>query len=266
MSAIVVLVKQVPDYETDNALDDSYCLERDSVDKILDEANENAVEAALQINEAHDDEFEVVALTMGPESAAEAVRRALAMGADRGVHICDDAIVGSDATQTAWVVANALGHIADTKLVICGDQSSDAGMGSVPATIAEYLGIPALTSVNKLAVGSDGLITASRTSDGYIYELEAELPALVSVTEQANEPRFPSFKGLMAAKKQEVETWSIADINVTTAQVGLEGAGTAVESTSERPAKTKGDVYPDNGTGAQRIFDYLVKENLVAEK
>lgn len=266
MSAIVVLVKQVPDYETDNALDDDYCLERDTVDKILDEANENAVEAALQINEAREDKFEVVALTMGPESAVEAVRRALAMGADRGVHICDDAIAGSDATQTAWVLANALGHIADTELVICGDQSSDAGMGSVPATIAEYLGIPALTNVNKLSVDADGLVTATRVADGYTYQLEAELPALASVTEQANEPRFPSFKGLMAAKKQEVETWSLEDINVTTAQVGLQGAGTAVQNTSERAAKTQGEVYPDNGTGAQRIFDFLVKEKIVSTK
>ncbi|HHY07151.1 MAG: electron transfer flavoprotein subunit beta/FixA family protein [Lawsonella sp.] len=264
MSAIVVLVKQVPDYETDNSLDDNYCLERESVDKILDEANENAVEAALQINEARDDKFEVVALSMGPESAVEAVRRALAMGADRGIHICDDAIAGSDATQTSWVLANALGHIADTQMVICGDQSSDAGMGSVPATIAEYLGIPALTNVNELSLGDNNLVQAGRTTDGYTYQLEAELPALVSVTEQANEPRFPSFKGLMAAKKQEVETWGLADIGVTEAQVGLAGAGTAVESTTERPAKEQGDVYPDNGTGAKRIFDYLVAEKFVA--
>lgn len=266
MSAIVVLVKQVPDYETDNALDDNYCLQRETVDKILDEANENAVEAALQLNETLAEKFQVIALTMGPESAVDAVRRALAMGADRGIHICDSAIAGSDGTQTAWVLANALGKVPDAKLVICGDQSSDAGMGSVPATIAEYLGIPALTSVNSLAFNDEGELTATRATDGYHYELAAELPALVSVTEQANEPRFPSFKGLMAAKKQEVETWNLADIEVTKKQVGLKGAGTAVTGTKERPAKEQGEVFPEDGTGAQRIFDYLKNEKLLATK
>ena len=193
---------------------------------------------------------------MGPESAVEAVRRALAMGADRGIHICDDAIAGSDATQTSWVLANALGHIADTQMVICGDQSSDAGMGSVPATIAEYLGIPALTNVNELSLGDNNLVQAGRTTDGYTYQLEAELPALVSVTEQANEPRFPSFKGLMAAKKQEAD----GDLRTSNTEAKPSWAGCGGKR-RRRPPKEQGDVAPTTAP-AKHIFDYLVAEKV----
>lgn len=263
MSATVVLVKQVPDYETDNSLTDDFRLNRESVDKILDETNEHAVEAAVQLNDVLEIPHEIIALTMGPASAVEALRRAMAMGADRGIHICDDALVGSDVIQTAWVLANALGHIADTELVICGDQSSDAGAGTVPAIIAEYLGIPALTSVNSLTVEADGTLSAERATDGFTYQLTADMPALVSVTETMNEPRFPSFKGIMAAKKKEVTEWSLADIGVLPNQVGQAGAGTVVVNTTERPVKQQGEVFADNGDGAQRIMDYLVSEKLV---
>lgn len=268
MSAIVVLVKQVPDYESDTSLRDDYTLERDAVDKILDEPNEHAVEAALLLNDTLEERAEIIALTMGPEAASEAVRRALAMGADRGIHICDEAIAGSDATQTAWVLAHAVSRIEDVMLLVCGDQSSDGGMGSVPATIADYLGIPAATSVDDLEFTTQDdqrILCAHRTTDGLRYTIDAQLPAVVSVTEQANEPRFPSFKGIMAAKKKEVDVWTLSDIGVDTAHVGVANAGTAIHSTQERPEREQGEVYPDNGDGAQRILDYLTTNGFLAQ-
>ena len=263
MSATVVLVKKVTDYETDNSFTDDFRLNRENVDKILDETNEHAVEAAVQLNDILETPHEIIALTMGPDSAVEALRRAMAMGADRGIHICDDALVGSDAIQTSWVLANALGHIEDTKLIVCGDQSSDAGAGTVPAIVAEYLGIPALTSIHSLTVEPDGSLIAERATDGFTYQLTAEMPALISVTETMNEPRFPSFKGIMAAKKKEVTEWTLADIGVLPTQVGQKGAGTTVTATEERPAKSQGDIFVDNGDGAQRIMNYLVAKKLV---
>ena len=263
MPATVVLVKQVPDYETDNSLTEDFRLNRENIDTILDETNEHALEEAVHLNETLPEPHDIVALTMGPASAVDALRRAMAMGADRGIHICDDALAGSDTIQTAWVLANALGHIPDARLVLCGDQSSDAGAGAVPAIIAEYLGIPALTSVHSLTVEKDGTLSAERATDGYTYQLSATMPALVSVTEAINEPRFPSFKSIMAAKKKDITTWGLADIGVLSTQVGQAGAGTAVLNTAARPPRTHGEVFPDNGDGAPRIMDYLVAEKLV---
>ena len=159
-------------------------------------------------------------LTAGPERAAEAIRKALSMGADKAVHLKDDGLHGSDVIQTGWALARALGTIEGTELVIAGNEATDGSGGAVPAIIAEYLGLPQLTHLRKLSV-EGGKVTGERETDDGLFTLEATLPAVVSVTEKINEPRFPSFKGIMAAKKKEVTVLTLADIGVEGDEVGL---------------------------------------------
>ena len=158
-------------------------------------------------------------LTAGPERATEAIRKALSMGADKAVHLKDDGMHGSDVIQTGWALARALGTVEGTDLVIAGNEATDGVGGAVPAIIAEYLGLPQLTHVRKLTV-EGGKVTAERETDDGVFTLEATLPAIVSVNEKINEPRFPSFKGIMAAKKKEVTTLTLAEIGVEADEVG----------------------------------------------
>src|ERR1700736_2215939 len=204
MTNIVVLIKQVPDTWSERKLTDGdFTLDREAADAVLDEINERAVEEALLIKEKEGAESTVTVLTAGPERATEAIRKALSMGADRAVHVLDEGMHGSDLVQTGWVLARALGTIEGTELVIAGNEATDGVSGAVPAIVAEYLGLPQLTHVTALSVeGGQG--TGERETDDGVFTLEASLPAVVSVTEKINEPRFPSFKGIMAAKKKEV--------------------------------------------------------------
>lgn len=205
MTNIVVLIKQVPDTWSERKLSDGdYTLDREAADAVLDEINERAVEEALLIKEAQGGEVKV--LSAGPDRATDAIRKALSMGADSAVHLNDPSLHGSDAIQTGYALAAALGNVAfendePADLIIAGNEATDGRTGAVPAIIAEYLQIPALTQLRKLSV-ADGKVTGERETDEGIFGLEATLPAIVSVTEKINEPRFPSFKGIMAAKKR----------------------------------------------------------------
>ena len=207
MTNIVVLIKQVPDTWSERKLTDGdYTLDREAADAVLDEINERAVEEALLIKEkeaAGGVEGTVTLLTAGPERATEAIRKALSMGADKAVHLLDDGMHGSDVVQTGWALARALGTIEGTELVIAGNEATDGVGGAVPAIIAEYLGLPQLTHLRKVSV-EGGKVTGERETDDGVFTVEASLPAVVSVNEKINEPRFPSFKGIMAAKKKEV--------------------------------------------------------------
>ncbi|HEV7422140.1 MAG TPA: electron transfer flavoprotein subunit beta/FixA family protein, partial [Mycobacterium sp.] len=201
MTNIVVLIKQVPDTWSERKLTDGdYTLDREAADAVLDEINERAVEEALLIKEKEGGESTVTLLTAGPARASEAIRKALSMGADKAVHLLDDGLHGSDVIQTGWALARALGTIEGTDLVIAGNEATDGVGGAVPAVIAEYLGLPQLTHLRKVTV-EDGKVTGERETDDGVFTLEASLPAVVSVNEKINEPRFPSFKGIMAAKK-----------------------------------------------------------------
>ena len=217
MTNIVVLIKQVPDTWSERKLkDDDYTLDRGAADAVLDEINERAVEEALLIKEkevADGGEGTVTVLTAGPERATEAIRKALSMGADKAVHVLDEGMHGSDLVQTGWVLARALGTIEGTDLVIAGNEATDGVGGAVPAIIAEYLGLPQLTHLRALSV-EGGKVTGERETDDGVFTLEASLPAVVSVTEKINEPRFPSFKGIMAANKKEVATLTLAEPEV----------------------------------------------------
>ena len=263
MTNIVVLIKQVPDTWSERKLSDGdWTLDREAADAVLDEINERAVEEALLIKEKEGGESTVTVLTAGPERATEAIRKALSMGADKGVHLLDPGMHGSDMVQTGWALARALGTVEGTDLVIAGNSATDGNGGAVPAIIAEYLGLPQLTHMRKVSV-EGGKITGERETDEGVFSVEATLPAIVSVTEKINEPRFPSFKGIMAAKKKEVTTLTLADIGVEAEEVGRDNAGSTVTSSTPKPAKTAGEKVSDEGEGGKKIAEYLVAQKII---
>jgi len=259
---IVVCVKQVPDTWSEKKLDPSdSTLDRAATDPVMNEMDEYAVEEALTIQEAKGGE--VTILCMGPDAATETVRKALSMGADKAVHVVDDALHGSDAVATSLALAKAVEHVGDVDLVLLGSESSDARMSVVPAMLAERLGRPQLTFAKEVTVG-DGTVSIKRlTDDGYTV-VEASLPAVVSVVEKINEPRYPSFKGIMAAKKKPVETLSLADLGIEPGDVGLGGAWSAVESFEAAPPRQAGTVVKDEGgDGADKLLDFLASKKFV---
>ena len=265
MTNIVVLIKQVPDYGDRRLSDGDFTLDRAGSDAVLDEINEKAVEEALQIKEREEaagGSSTVTVLTAGPEKAGEAIRKALSMGADRGVHLLDEGMHGSDMVQTGWALARALGQVEGVELVIAGNAASDGTGGAIPAIIAEYLGLPQLTHMRKIEING-GAITGERETDDGVFTVEASLPAVVSVHEKINEPRFPSFKGIMAAKKKEVATLTLADIGVEADEVGLANAGSTVLNSTPKPAKAAGEKVADDGAGGTKIAEYLVAQKII---
>lgn len=263
MTNIVVLIKQVPDTWSERKLSDGdWTLDREAADAVLDEINERAVEEALLIKEKEGGESTVTVLTAGPERATEAIRKALSMGADKGVHLLDERLHGSDMVQTGWALARALGTIEAADLVIAGNEATDGTGGAVPAIIAEYLGLPQLTHMRKVTV-EGGKITGERETDEGVFTVEATLPAVVSVNEKINEPRFPSFKGIMAAKKKEVTTLTLDDIGVAADEVGLANAGSSVLTSTPKPPKTAGEKISDEGEGGKKIAEYLVAQKII---
>jgi electron transfer flavoprotein beta subunit len=223
---IVVCVKYVPDATADRRFEDDNTVDRVGVDGLLSELDEYAVEQALQVKEKLGDDTEVTVLSVGPEQATDAIRKALQMGADKGVHVVDDAIAGSDALATSLVLAEAIKKI-DHDLVVCGMASTDGSMGVVPAMLAERLAVPAVTLGSEVEV--DGTtVRIRRDGDAATETIEGTLPLVLSVTDQSGEARYPSFKGIMAAKKKPVETWSLGDLGVDAELVGLSAAWSTV--------------------------------------
>jgi electron transfer flavoprotein beta subunit len=232
-------------------------------DGTLNELDENAVEAALVLAQAHDGE--VVAVTMGPEDAEDAVRRALRMGADRGVHVLDDALTGTDVFGTARVLAAAVRRVAQdgpVDLVVTGMASLDALTSMLPAALAAELALPQLTLAVEVDV-ADGVVQVRRDLDHAAEVLRAPLPALVSVTDQANEPRYPAFAGIMAARKKPVDVYDLADLGVDPTTVGSAGARTKVLTAVERPAREDRVLLTDEGEAGVLLADYLVENKLV---
>ncbi|MEU4762610.1 electron transfer flavoprotein subunit beta/FixA family protein [Actinosynnema sp. NPDC023794] len=258
---IVVLVKQVPDTWSERKLADAdHTLDRESADAVLDEINERAVEEALLLQEAHGGEVTVVA--MGPDRATDAIRKALSMGADKAVHVSDEALHGSDALTTAKMLAKAIGTIEGFDLVIAGNEATDGRAGAVPAMLAELLGVPQVTQVRKLTV-EGGTVKAERETDEGVSHLEASLPAVVSVNEKINEPRYPSFKGIMAAKKKPVSKLTVADLGLDAGEVGLGAAWSQVLESAPKPPRGAGQRVEDSGDGGSKIAAYLVDQKLI---
>jgi electron transfer flavoprotein beta subunit len=257
---IVVLVKHVPEPTAIWRFADDLTLDRDAVAGRLSQLDEFAIEQALRVVEAGQP-AEITFLTMGPPAAAQTLRNALAIGGDEGVHVLDPALAGSDAVSTALVLARAVQRLG-ADLVICGMASTDAEMSVVPSMIAEWLGVPQATYAS--ALSTDGVsVSVRRESDAGSEEIVAQLPAVVSVTDRSGEPRYPSFRGIMAAKKKPVQTWSLVDVGVDASQVGLAAAGTVVEKVQPRPPRTAGTVVVDKGDAAAQLADFLVDAKLL---
>ncbi|MBC7762215.1 MAG: electron transfer flavoprotein subunit beta/FixA family protein [Candidatus Saccharibacteria bacterium] len=265
MMKIAVLVKEVPDTWGDRRIDPSTKRVDRGGDVVIDEINEKAVEAALLVKEANSGS-DVTVVTMGPASALDAIRKSLAMGADRGIHIIDNGLTGSDVVQTSAALAAALdGRGFD--LVITGNESTDGRSAAVPAMLAERLGLAQLTFLRTLTVsadgGSGGTVTGERvTTEGHV-ELRASLPALVSVTEQIAEARYPNFKGIMSAKKKPVEVLALADLPLAAGDTGADNSWSVVAEVTARPPRSGGTIIKDDGTAGTQVAEFLAASKLI---
>lgn len=251
---IAVLVKYVPDASSDRHFTESDSTLDRTGSGLMSELDEYAVEQAVRVAETAGGD--VVAVTMGPDAASNAVKKALQMGADRAVHVLDPAIAGSDAPQTARVLAAAISHIGDVDLVVTGMASTDGAMNVVSAMIAELLGRPLLASIVDYTLEAQRL-TAHRDLDAATETIATSLPAVISVTDQSGEPRYPSFKSLMTAKKKSVEQLALADIDVDPASVGADASWTTLTSIRRNPPRQAGEIVTDNGDGAELLTKFL---------
>ena len=257
---IVVCVKQVPDTEVERSLrPGDGTLDRGSVDGVINVLDEYAIEEGLKIAEAQGGE--VTILSMGPGKAAESIRKALSMGAAKAVHVIDDALAGSDVLATSLALAEALKQVG-FDLVIFGSESTDARTGVMPAMVAERLSVPQLTLAGKVDIDGPNVTIRRVTDDGYQI-LTGSLPAVVSVVEKINEPRYPTFKGIMAAKKKPVQALSLADLGMNAAQVGLANAASWVEDFAARPPRQAGVIVKDEGDGAAMAAGFLAERKFI---
>jgi electron transfer flavoprotein beta subunit len=259
-----VTVKQVPDTNAEKTFDPATKrLNRSSIENVLNPFDEYAIEEALKIKETLGGDTTVTIMTMAPPSGADVVRKALGMGADNAVLISDDAIGGSDSMATAYALSQALKHNG-FDLILSGTQSTDSACSVVAAAVAERLGIPCVTYVKKLTV-ADGKLEAQRETESGYLRVSAPLPALVSVTKAINEPRYPTLKGIMGAKKKEIKTPTLAEVGADPSKVGETGSRTKVESFAPVGARQKGDIIAvsDPKEGAKQILDFLIAKKVV---
>ena len=255
---IAVLLKEVPDTYSDREMNLETGLTDRSGDVVADEVSERAVEAALRIAEAGEN-VEVEILSVGPESSADSVRRGIAMGASEAYIVSDDALTGADATLTGEVLAKLV-EKQGYDLVIAGAESSDGGTGVIAPFMAELLDWPVLTNLTELTLEGE-TVRATQASDAATAQLEAQLPAVVSVADEFADPRYPNFKGLMAAKKKELRTVTLAELGVDpedfthprAIMVGIE----------RRPERQRGEIIDANSTAAARLVDFLESKNLI---
>ena len=253
---IVVCVKQIPDPATPGALDGATnSLKRDGK-LILDESDSYGVEMALQlVTTAGAGEVSVV--SMAPNGEVSGMRTALAMGASKGILVSDPALAGSDALTTARVLAAAITKLGGADLIIAGTESSDGYTGTVPEQMAEVLGLPSITFAKKVSI--DGMtLKVNRQSENGYDEVECPLPAVISVTAGVVEPRYPSFKGIMAAKSKPIETVTASDLGIT--PVGWAGANQKIVSVVQAEARQAGQIVEDDGEAFAKIVAFL--ENL----
>ncbi len=259
---VVVCGKVIPDSSVTLQIDpDTKRMKRKDLPHELDPAAASAVEEGLRLTEKHGGS--VTFVTMGIPDATIGIRRALAMGATAAIHLCDDALAGSDTLGTAKALAAAIKQQAgDFDLVICATESSDSYSGIVPQQLAYFLGIPALTFARQVSVEGTTLTIHRQSETGYSVVM-AELPALVTVTSGINEPRYPQLKGIMAARKIEIATLTAADLGLGGDQVGESGARERVLSVGAPPPRAKGEIIQDSGDGGKRIAEYLASVGVI---
>jgi electron transfer flavoprotein beta subunit len=259
---ILVTVKRVPDTAAEKRLDPGdKTLDRESVETILNPVDEYAVEEALRLKEAQGGE--VIVLCMGPPSALPTIRKALSMGPDAAVHVHDNALHGSCALNTARVLAAAIRTVAPD-IVLAGSESTDARGSLVPGALAELLGWPGLIGAKKLEVDGSTVRIQRETEQGHDL-LEATGPAVVSVVKGVNEPRYPSFKGIMAAKSRPVTDLGLGDLGIDPSEVGAAGATTEVVDFAPRPPRQAGQVVKDGGDGsaALELAGFLARQKFI---
>ncbi|MHA3722327.1 electron transfer flavoprotein subunit beta/FixA family protein [Leucobacter sp. HY1910] len=255
---IIVLVKEVPDTYGDRKLSlETGLAERDASEKVLDEICERALEVALSHADTAGD-TEITVLSMGPDSAAAALRRALSMGAHAAIHITDDGLIGADLGLTARVLAAAITR-QPYDLVLTGNLSTDGAGGTVPAIIAELLAVPLASGLSEITLTEDEL-SGVRPFDGGTQRLRATLPAVASVTEAFPDARFPNFKGIVAAKKKPLETLGLSDLGIEAEDWSVPHA--IMLSVAERPARSAGVKIVDEGDAGQKIAEFLVANRL----
>ena len=256
---IVVLVKHVPDTAGERRFTDTGLLDRAGDDGRLCELDEYAVEQALRLAESLP-HASVSYLTMGPADAADSLRKALAMGGDEAVHVCDEHLAGADYLTTSLILATTIQALG-FDLVLTGMASTDGGGGVLPAMLAQRLGIAQLTLAAQLEL-ADGVVRVRRDGDRGSEQLAAALPAVVSVTDRSGEARYPTFKGVLAAKKKPVQTWTLAELGLEADDPALSPA-TRVLGVTARPARTAGTVVHDEGVAAAQLADFLAARQLV---
>ncbi len=262
---ICVLVKEVPHAAAEMRIDpETMRLDR-SGETDLNPFDTHAIEAALQLKEGDSvDVEEVIVVTMGPESAVRgAIHKAVAMGADRSVHLCDESLLGSDVSATGYALAQVLKK-EDPGLVLLGQQSADGECYTIGAVVAEYLEMPSLTQVIKMDVDGGKLRCERQAEYGYD-TIEIELPAVISVGDAINEPRYMSLKGIMGAKKKQLDTLSIGDAGIEADRVGEQGSRTKVVAINPPPKKETGQIIQDEDTDetVQKVVAWLEERKLV---
>jgi len=256
---IIVLVKEVPDTYGDRKLSlETGLADRAASETVLDEIGERALEVALTHADENAD-TEVVVMSMAPTGSAATVRKGLAMGAASAVHIADEALAGADLTLTAQVLAAAVQRTG-YDLVITGNLSTDGTGGVIPAMLAELLGVPQLTALTSLEMSPAG-VKGQRATDAGTMEVEAPLPAVVSITERMPDARFPNFKGIMAAKKKPLETLTVADLDVDPEDHSTSRA--IVLTIGEKPPRAAGVKIVDEGDAGEKLAEFLAQNRLV---
>jgi electron transfer flavoprotein beta subunit len=259
---IAVCVKQVPDSWAEKKMVNGI-LDRENVDAVLNDLDEYAVEEALRIAEAHGGNEDggsntITVISMGPERATEAVRKALSMGVNDAILVTDPKLAGADALATSAVLAAVI-EKGGFDLVVCGTESTDARMSVVPAMLAERLNAAQLTFASKVEVDpAASKVAITRVTEAGVDEMHAQFPCVISVVEKINEPRYPSFKGIMAAKKKTIETRDLAAVGVS-----AEGAWSLVADATPRPARAAGIKVTDDGTGGEQLVAYLAEKKLI---
>ncbi|WP_163162181.1 electron transfer flavoprotein subunit beta/FixA family protein [Bradyrhizobium uaiense] len=253
---IAVLVKSAPNPSVRPELSDNFLLKRDGREGVLDPGDEHAVEAAVRIAEANSGE--VTAISMGPASAFAAVRRAIAMGVQRGVLVTDPLLAGADALVTARVLAAALRRGA-YDLIVTGVESTDGSTGTLPMTIAQLLDLPSVTFARRIELTTGVVRVERQTARGYNV-LECPLPCVLAVTTAANEPRYPSFKGVVRAKQTPVATLSVSDLSLASSEVASAQKVVAAEDVVRRAA---GEIVEDASVAPARIVAALEKAKVL---
>lgn len=264
---ICVLVKEVPDAAVEKRIDPSTGRMDRSGEKNLNPYDTHAIEAAMQIREGGVAPVEeIVAVTMGPESAVRALHKAVSLGADRSVHLTDPAVAGSDVAATGYALAKTLER-ESPDLVLLGQQSDDGECYTIGAVVAEHLGMPSLTQVIKMDVGMDGppTLRCERQAEYGYDTVQVGLPAVISVGDAINEPRYPSLKAIMGAKKKPLDTVGVGDVGIDASKVGGEHSAAQWVAAKAPPAKAAGEIIEDEDTGetVEKIVAWLDERKLL---